>query len=41
MTSYRPFFDPVTGETIEYTTVAEDSGGELVRLNWRSVPGGD
>jgi quercetin dioxygenase-like cupin family protein len=37
---YRPFFNPATGEWIEYTTVAEDSGGELVRFNWRSMPGG-
>jgi quercetin dioxygenase-like cupin family protein len=40
MTSFRPFFNPATGETIEFTTVAEDSGGELVRFNWRSSPGG-
>ncbi len=40
MTSFRPFFNPATGETIEYTSVAEDSGGELVRFNWRSAPGG-
>jgi mannose-6-phosphate isomerase-like protein (cupin superfamily) len=40
MTSFRPFFNPATGEWIEYTTVAEDNGGELVRFNWRSVPGG-
>jgi quercetin dioxygenase-like cupin family protein len=37
---YRPFFNPATGEWIEYTTVAEDSDGELVRFNWRSMPGG-
>jgi hypothetical protein len=40
MTSFRPSFNPATGEWIEYTTVAEDSNGELVRFNWRSVPGG-
>ena len=38
--SFRPFFNPATGEWIEYTAVAEDSNGELVRFNWRSVPGG-
>jgi len=27
-------------EWIEYTTVAEDSGGSLVRFTWPSVPGG-
>lgn len=40
MTGYRPFFNPATGEWIEYTAVAEDSDGRLVRFNWRSVPGG-
>ncbi len=39
-TSFRPFFNPATGEWIEYTAVAEDSDGELVRFNWRSMPGG-
>jgi len=37
---FRPFFNPATGEHIQYTAVAEDSNGELVRFNWRSVPGG-
>jgi quercetin dioxygenase-like cupin family protein len=40
MTSFRPFFNPATGEWIEYTATAEDNEGELVRFNWRSVPGG-
>ncbi|MGD0375581.1 MAG: cupin domain-containing protein [Streptosporangiaceae bacterium] len=40
MTGFRPFFNPATGEWIEYTAVAEDTGGDLVRFNWRSVPGG-
>ena len=40
MTGFRPFFNPATGEWIEYTTVAEDTGGALVRFNWRSMPGG-
>ena len=38
--SFRPFFNLATGEWIEYTAVAEDSNGELVRFKWRSVPGG-
>jgi quercetin dioxygenase-like cupin family protein len=38
--SFRPFFNSATGEWIEYTAVAEDSNGELVRFKWRSVPGG-
>jgi quercetin dioxygenase-like cupin family protein len=40
MSSFRPFFNPATGEWIEYTTTGEDSGDALVRFNWRSVPGG-
>ena len=40
MTGFRPFFNPATGEWIEYTALAEDSNGALVRFNWRSVPGG-
>src|ERR1700678_1860978 len=40
MTNFRPFFNPATGEWIEYTTVAQDTNGELVRFTWRSVPGG-
>ena len=39
-TSFRPFFNPATGEWIEYTAIAEDNHGQLVRFNWRSVPGG-
>jgi mannose-6-phosphate isomerase-like protein (cupin superfamily) len=39
-TSFRPFFNPATGEWITYTAVAEDSGRQPVRFNWRSVPGG-
>ena len=40
MTGFRPFFNPATGEWIEFTAVAEDSGEDLVRFSWRSVPGG-
>jgi quercetin dioxygenase-like cupin family protein len=39
-TGFRPFFNPATGEWIEYTAIAEDNHGQLVRFNWRSVPGG-
>ncbi len=38
--SFRPFFNPATGEWIEYTAIAADNHGQLVRFNWRSVPGG-
>ena len=40
MTGFRPFFNPATGEWIEYTAIAEDNHGQLVRFTWRSVPGG-
>ncbi len=40
MTGFRPFFNSATGEWIEFTTTAEDSGGQLVRFSRRSVPGG-
>jgi mannose-6-phosphate isomerase-like protein (cupin superfamily) len=40
MPNFRPFFNPATGEWIEYTTTAKESGGELVRFKWRSVVGG-
>jgi mannose-6-phosphate isomerase-like protein (cupin superfamily) len=38
--AFRPFFNPATGEWIEYTAIAADSHGQLIRFNWRSVPGG-
>jgi len=37
---FRSFFNPATGEHIEFRAVAEDNDGELVRFSWRSVPGG-
>ena len=40
VTGFRPFFNPATGEWINYTAIAEDNDGQLVRFNWRSVPGG-
>lgn len=40
MTAFAPFFNAATGEWIEFTATAEDTGGQLVRFNWRSVPGG-
>ena len=33
MTGFRPFFNPATGEWIEYTALAEDSDGVYVRFN--------
>lgn len=40
MTSFRSIFNAATGEWIEFTATAEDTDGQLVRFNWRSVPGG-
>ena len=40
MTSFRPFFNPATGEWITYTAIAEDTDGRLVRFTWRKAPGG-
>ena len=40
MTGFRPFFNAATGEWIQYTVIAEDSDGQLVRFHWRSMPGG-
>jgi quercetin dioxygenase-like cupin family protein len=40
VTGFRSFFNPATGEWIEFTAVAEDNDGQLVRFSWRSVPGG-
>src|SRR5262245_66355806 len=40
MTAFRPFFNPATGEWIQFTAVAENTSRQLVRFNWRSVPGG-
>ena len=33
MTTFRPFFNPATGEWIEYTDIAEGNGGALVRFD--------
>src|SRR5262245_25777367 len=40
MTSFRPFFNPATGEWITYTATADDTDGQLVRFTWRNMPGG-
>ena len=39
MTAYSPYFNPGTGEEIEYLVTAAESDGELVRYRWRSVAG--
>ncbi len=40
MTYFRPFFNPSTGELIQFNQTADTTGGELVRFTWRSAPGG-
>lgn len=40
MASYREYFNPGTGEWIQYLTTGAESDGEVVRYRWRSVPGG-
>ena len=37
---FRAFFNSATSEWIEYTAVGADGGEDLVRFNWRSLPGG-
>ena len=37
---FRPLFNPATVEHIEFTAVAEDTDGKVVRFHWRSEPGG-
>jgi hypothetical protein len=33
-----PSSTPPPGQQIQGTAVAEDTGGHLIRFNWRSVP---
>jgi hypothetical protein len=40
MTSFKPFFNPATGEWITYTALAEDSDGQLVRVPGAASPAG-
>jgi mannose-6-phosphate isomerase-like protein (cupin superfamily) len=37
---FRPFFNPATSEWIQFTAIAADNDEDLVRFNWRSLPGG-
>ncbi|MGD9734106.1 MAG: cupin domain-containing protein [Solirubrobacterales bacterium] len=40
MAGYQEYFNPGTGEWIEYLVTGAESDGALVRYRWRSVPGG-
>jgi mannose-6-phosphate isomerase-like protein (cupin superfamily) len=37
---FREFSNPATGESIQFTEAPQDAGEDLLRLNWRSMPGG-
>jgi len=37
---FAPFFNPATSEWIEYTATPDDGDEDIVRFNWRSLPGG-
>jgi quercetin dioxygenase-like cupin family protein len=37
---FRPFSNPATGERIQFAADAEGSGENVLRFNWRSLPGG-
>jgi quercetin dioxygenase-like cupin family protein len=38
--AFRQFSNPATGESITFTTTPLDGAGDVVRFNWRSLPGG-
>jgi mannose-6-phosphate isomerase-like protein (cupin superfamily) len=37
---FREISNPATSERIQFTTIAEDNGEDIVRFNWRSMAGG-
>lgn len=37
---FRPISNPATSERIQFTAIAEDNGEDIVRFDWRSLPGG-
>jgi mannose-6-phosphate isomerase-like protein (cupin superfamily) len=37
---FRTISNPATGERIQFTAVAHDGDQDIVRFNWRSMPGG-
>lgn len=41
MAEYEPYFNPGTGEEIEYLVTGAESDGEFVRYRWRSVAGAE
>ena len=39
-TRFRQFSNPATGESVQFTATPQDDGEDVVRFNWRSMPGG-
>jgi hypothetical protein len=39
VTGFRPFFNPATGEWVEYTAIAADNHGQLVASTGVTCPG--
>jgi mannose-6-phosphate isomerase-like protein (cupin superfamily) len=37
---FRQFCNPATGESVQFTATPQDGGEDVVRFNWRSIPGG-
>jgi mannose-6-phosphate isomerase-like protein (cupin superfamily) len=40
MTDFRPFFNPATGEWIQFTAGTDNIDEPMLRFTWRSTPGG-
>lgn len=40
MSGYLPFFNPATGEEIQYEVTERETAGALTRYRWCSAPGG-
>ncbi len=38
--AFREFSNPATGESIQFTSIPQDADEDVLRLNWRSQPGG-
>ena len=37
---FRRFSNPATGESVQFTATPQHAGEDVVRFNWRSMPGG-
>jgi putative monooxygenase len=37
---FRQFSNPATGESVQFTATPHDAGEDVLRLHWRSMPGG-